>query len=296
MALTVAQAFTVAFELWQEAKEGRKLWRSWVISDCRFSTADVKNLLLCPDLCVVSLGSCLCILEKVKRAKSGSAGEASGSSYSERSDSLGSLKGTGGTFYVSFLYIVYDNTIQNNTQHPLGIISHFWCLWWLWKGWAIFLLTSSSYLSDVTTDNLLDLEDTVKAVMEANGNLPEDQLDNRRCESNNNAAWVSLLHTLYPLPLAFEGGEFQTSSSPLHCSLNHQYHPSQRWIKLQTRADECLKSAFGVFGILAKPLFSAKEGALIFCFFVCFFFSRKQKMVWMKHFPGETDNCVFYWN
>lgn len=28
VALTVAQAFTVAFELWQEAKEGRKLRRS----------------------------------------------------------------------------------------------------------------------------------------------------------------------------------------------------------------------------------------------------------------------------
>ncbi|XP_056877611.1 low density lipoprotein receptor adapter protein 1a isoform X1 [Takifugu flavidus] len=92
VALTVAQAFTVAFELWQEAKE-----------------------------------------EKGKRAKSGSAGEASSSSHSERSNSLGSLKGT-----------------------------------------------------DVTTDNLLDLEDSVKVVMETNGNLPEDQLDNRR---NNNSAW-----------------------------------------------------------------------------------------------------------
>lgn len=28
VALTVAQAFTVAFELWQEAKEGRKVQRS----------------------------------------------------------------------------------------------------------------------------------------------------------------------------------------------------------------------------------------------------------------------------
>lgn len=59
----------------------------------------------------------------------------------------------------------------------------------------IFLLRSSSYLSDATTDNLLDLEDAVTEVTEANGNLPEDQLDNRRCESNNNPAWVSLLHT-----------------------------------------------------------------------------------------------------
>lgn len=33
------------------------------------------------------------------------------------------------------------------------------------------------------------------AVTEANGNLPEDQLDNRRRESNNNPAWVSLLHS-----------------------------------------------------------------------------------------------------
>lgn len=62
----------------------------------------MKNLLLLsPDLCVVSLGFCLCILEKGKRAKSGSAGEASSNSYSERSNSLGSLKGTGGTFFIS---------------------------------------------------------------------------------------------------------------------------------------------------------------------------------------------------
>lgn len=68
---------------------------------------------------------------------------------------------------------------------------------------------SSFYLSDVTTDNLLDLEDSVKAVVEANGNLSEDELDNRHSESNNNAAWVSLLHTPYPMILAFEDGEHQ---------------------------------------------------------------------------------------
>uniref|UniRef100_H3CV50 Low density lipoprotein receptor adaptor protein 1a n=1 Tax=Tetraodon nigroviridis TaxID=99883 RepID=H3CV50_TETNG len=95
VALTVAQAFTVAFELWQEAKE-----------------------------------------EKGKRVKSGSAGEASSSCHSERSNSSGSMKGT-----------------------------------------------------DVTTDNLLGLEDTVKAVMEANGSLPEAQLNNRRRESLQNPAW-----------------------------------------------------------------------------------------------------------
>lgn len=55
------------------------------------------------------------------------------------------------------------------------------------------LIESSPYLPDVTTDNLLDLEDSVKAVMETNGNLPEDQLDNRRPEGNNNSAWVSPL-------------------------------------------------------------------------------------------------------
>lgn len=136
--------------------------------------------------------------------------------------------------------MVHDNTKENNTQHLLRIISHFWCLWWIWKGW-VFLLRSSSYLSDVTTDNLLDLEDTVKAVMGANGNLPEDQLDNRHCESNNNSAWVSLLHTLYRLTLAFEGGELQKSSSPFLCCIIHQYHHCQRWIRLHTCADECLK-------------------------------------------------------
>lgn len=51
-------------------------------------------------------------------------------------------------------------------------------------------------MSDVSADNLLDLADTVKAVMEANGNLPPDQLDDRRCESNNICAWVSLLHSV----------------------------------------------------------------------------------------------------
>lgn len=109
MALTVAQAFTVAFELWQEAKEGWKRWRSWVNCDCRFSTADGENQLLSPDLCVVPLGSCLCVLEKGKRAKSGSAGEASSSSHSEKSNSLGSLKGgTNSMFHVSSM----------TTQHP----------------------------------------------------------------------------------------------------------------------------------------------------------------------------------
>ncbi|KAM9384801.1 low density lipoprotein receptor adapter protein 1a [Pholidichthys leucotaenia] len=93
VALTVAQAFTVAFELWQEAKE-----------------------------------------EKGKRVKSGSAGEASSSSHSERSNSVGSLKGT-----------------------------------------------------DVATDNLLDLENSMNVELETNGNM-EDQLDNSRetSESNNN--------------------------------------------------------------------------------------------------------------
>ncbi|KAK9527204.1 hypothetical protein VZT92_013895 [Zoarces viviparus] len=92
VALTVAQAFTVAFELWQVAKE-----------------------------------------EKGKRVKSGSAGEASSSSHSERSNSLGSLKGT-----------------------------------------------------DVATDNLLDFDDGVNVVVEANGNEEEDQLDNHRPAENNN--------------------------------------------------------------------------------------------------------------
>lgn len=97
VALTVAQAFTVAFELWQEAKDGRKLWRTWVI--CKF-TVYVDYLLFSSELCVVSLLSRLCFLEKGKRAKSGSAGEASSSSHSERSSSLGSLKGTGRTISI----------------------------------------------------------------------------------------------------------------------------------------------------------------------------------------------------
>lgn len=97
VALTVAQAFTVAFELWQVAKE-----------------------------------------EKGKRVKSGSAGEASSSSHSERSNSFGSLKGT-----------------------------------------------------DVTTETLLELENSGNVAVETNGNIGEDQLDNHRetSETNNNPAW-----------------------------------------------------------------------------------------------------------
>lgn len=103
VALTVAQAFTVAFELWQEAKEGRKPRRCRVSS---LSAAESAAKFLTPPR-VASLGSCLRILEKGKRVKSGSAGEASSSSRSERSNSLGSLKGTGGAnsmFPVSILF------------------------------------------------------------------------------------------------------------------------------------------------------------------------------------------------
>ncbi|XP_070777647.1 low density lipoprotein receptor adapter protein 1a isoform X2 [Enoplosus armatus] len=43
---------------------------------------------------------------------------------------------------------------------------------------------------DVATDNLLDFEDSVKVVVETNGNVEEDQLDNHRpSETNNNPAW-----------------------------------------------------------------------------------------------------------
>lgn len=41
---------------------------------------------------------------------------------------------------------------------------------------------------DVATDNLLDFEDSVNVVVETNGNVEEDQLDNHR--PNNNPAWV----------------------------------------------------------------------------------------------------------
>lgn len=125
VALTVAQAFTVAFELWQVAKEGRHHTlhppRSgnhtskktipvhggvvlsptetvFVLNQLQFSKdIDIcfktsEQVLTC--LCYVSV-LLACILEKGKRVKSGSAGEASSSSHSERSNSLGSLKGTG---------------------------------------------------------------------------------------------------------------------------------------------------------------------------------------------------------
>lgn len=43
---------------------------------------------------------------------------------------------------------------------------------------------------DVATDNLLDIEDSVN-VVETNGNVEEDHLENHRpSETNNNPAWV----------------------------------------------------------------------------------------------------------
>lgn len=42
----------------------------------------------------------------------------------------------------------------------------------------------------MATDNLLDFEDNVKVTVESNGNLEEDQLDNRPHETNNNPSWV----------------------------------------------------------------------------------------------------------
>lgn len=45
--------------------------------------------------------------------------------------------------------------------------------------------------ADVATDNLLDFEDSVNTVVETNGNVEEEQLDNHRpSETNNNPAWV----------------------------------------------------------------------------------------------------------
>ncbi|XP_054592838.1 low density lipoprotein receptor adapter protein 1-B isoform X2 [Nothobranchius furzeri] len=98
VALTVAQAFTVAFELWQVAKE-----------------------------------------EKGGRVKSGSAGDASSSCHSERSNSSVSLKRT-----------------------------------------------------DVATQNLLDLEDSVNKVVESTGDVENNQPDNQRAsETNNNPALLT---------------------------------------------------------------------------------------------------------
>lgn len=120
------------------------------------------------------------------------------------------------------------------------------------------LLRSFSYLSDVTTDKLLDLEDS-EVVMEANGNLPEDQLDNRRCESNNNSAWVSLLHTLSPLTLVFEGGERQKSSSPFFLLYNSSVSPLSEVNKTSDLHWWMFKNTFFGCDIWAKLLFIAKE-------------------------------------
>lgn len=183
MALTVAQAFTVAFELWQEAKEGRTPWPRCCLP---LSAADAANLPFGSLTRVLRLWAPVCVLpEKGKRVKSGSAGEASSSSHSERSNSLGSLKGTGGanSMFWCFILIHGPKTTSSRDHFPVMNL----------KG-VIFSLRSSSHLSDATTDNLLDLEDAGTAATEANGNVPEDRLDNRRRESNNNPAWVSLRH------------------------------------------------------------------------------------------------------
>nr|XP_040044323.1 low density lipoprotein receptor adapter protein 1a isoform X2 [Gasterosteus aculeatus aculeatus] len=86
VALTVAQAFTLAFELWQVAKEGEAQTRiTHITSAARLlprRTPDTVSFVF------HSLG------EKGRRAKSGSSGEAGSSSRSEKSDSLGSLRGT----------------------------------------------------------------------------------------------------------------------------------------------------------------------------------------------------------
>lgn len=112
VALTVAQAFTIAFELWQVAKEGGsiKITIKSVCGGAAISSAETACVCLESALRTYLLWSCskqalarhcfvfslfVCVLEKGKRAKSGSAGEASSSSHSERSNSVGSLKGTG---------------------------------------------------------------------------------------------------------------------------------------------------------------------------------------------------------
>lgn len=90
VALTVAQAFTVAFELWQVAKEGRlhsPMTRAHTHTHYQENVFALSHKLL--------VLTCVCLSEKGRRVKSGSAGEASSSSHSERSDSLGSLKDTG---------------------------------------------------------------------------------------------------------------------------------------------------------------------------------------------------------
>ncbi|CAG5883463.1 unnamed protein product [Menidia menidia] len=69
VALTVAQAFTVAFELWQAGGEG---------------------ILTCS--CGALVLRAVCFLEKGQRGQCGSAGDAGSSSHSERSNSFGSLK------------------------------------------------------------------------------------------------------------------------------------------------------------------------------------------------------------
>lgn len=59
------------------------------------------------------------------------------------------------------------------------------------------IVTFSSQL-DVATDTLLDFKDTVNVVVETNGNVEEEHLDNHMSsETNNNPAWVRFFLCFY---------------------------------------------------------------------------------------------------
>ena len=68
----------------------------------------------------------------------------------------------------------------------------------------LIILPFASQL-DVATDNLLNIEDSVNVVVETNGNMEEDQLDNHRPpETNNNPAWVGFSSSALPQCLKWQ--------------------------------------------------------------------------------------------
>lgn len=114
------------------------------------------------------------------------------------------IKGHGKPLHALTLYCHRDaETDMARWSAPSSFLTapscHFILVWRLHCVllWSVIITPISchsiSFLLDVATDMLLDLEKSVNVAVETNGNIGEDQLDNHRqtSESNNNPAWVS---------------------------------------------------------------------------------------------------------
>lgn len=114
------------------------------------------------------------------------------------------IKGHGKPLHALTLYCHRDaETDMARWSAPSSFLTapscHFILVWRLHCVllWSVIITPISchsiSFLLDVATDMLLDLEKSVNVAVETNGNIGEDQLDNHRqtSESSNNPAWVS---------------------------------------------------------------------------------------------------------